>query len=237
MKIDRIKFKSLLTLILTFSLININFSQSKKVIEFIEQYKQVAHWNINGKNVPILKWAQNDSIDYYISGTLKYLNDKNWSKFIKKVEKLSGLIINQTNDYNQAQIKIYFCSLPDYFKKENIKHGEFANPNFSNWNSRKYSNEYQLTATSFCIDPSKVNTRKYGKYQLQKSFLKALGILGTVEDDYSILNKIYTKKNHKFSKKDMRYIKMHYSELIKKGQNEIKITDYDYIEKLLKEKF
>ena len=216
-------------------------AQSNKDKNFLDDYLSVSIWKVNHITVPLIRWQDKDTLHYNISGELRYLNHKSWNKFISSVEQATGLKIVETSNGSDAEIHIYFGSILSYFEHFNLDKRLIPDPRFNSWNNRQYDKDYALTRSSFCIDPTLIDNPNYGIYVLMSSFLKSLGILGRLIDEYSLFNPGYSGSNHKLTKYDKRFLKLHYHEDLRPGmlEDEIKSIAFDSInlESIRKEKF
>lgn len=199
-----------------------SYSQSRKINDLKEKYIENTIQIINGKKYPLHKWENTEAISYHITGKFDYVSKKEWSKFIKKIEDLTGLKIDRTENFSEANIHIYFGEFKSYFNTFKINSPLHLVKNFDSWSSRKYSRTNQQIATaSYCIVPSKTKSKKRGNYNVKKLFLKSLGMLGKSKSEYSILYKHQTDSNSRLSKSDKRTLKLHYNPAIKSGMNAI----------------
>lgn len=217
------------------------YSQSRKIDKLKTEYIQGAFLEINNKKLPVNKWEDKDTLKYHIAGEFQYMSTKNWEKYLSKIENLINIKIVETIKIDESDIKIFFGELDQYFIKNNIEApGRFDLKEFDNWNNRSYNNKKQLTKTSFCIVPSRTKDSERGNFNLKKQFLKSLGLLGELQDEYSVLHKHQTNNNIHLSKKDKKILKIHYDESIKAGMNleEVNLAlDIIDLPKILKERY
>lgn len=218
----------------------IAFAQNKKTQRFIEDYLQVAFWEVQGVNRPLIKWAQEkQQITYKIIGEHDYLNDKSWEEFITELGKLTGkdIIATQEADYD---ILIFLGDLNEYARLTGSMIPPGASIRFNNWSNRTWNTQYQLQKASYCLVPSKINTTYEGVYHLKHGFLKSLGILGEIDDQYSIFYKYPTSSSKDLSRLDKRLIKLHYHDQVVVGSDhstiEKRLYDLPNIEDLAREK-
>ncbi|MBL4643040.1 MAG: DUF2927 domain-containing protein [Flavobacteriaceae bacterium] len=202
-----------------------SFSQSRKVNELKKEYIESALHNISGEILPVLKWENKETLKYYISGKFEFISKKEWTKFLKKIEFVTGFRIIPTEKFSDADIHLYFGELTDYFKTFNIRAPQQLVSKFDNWSSRKYNRNRQLTLATYCIVPSKTKTRNRGSYNLKKLFLKSLGMLGESKDKYSLFYKYQTDGNRRLSKTDKRILKIHYDDILKSGMKLTEVKD------------
>lgn len=216
-------------------------AQSKKVQKLKKDYIESAILELNNQKLTLFKWENKDTLRYHVSGEFQFMSKKNWEKYLSTIENLINIKIVETKNSDAADIGIYFGELNDYFTKFNIKStGNAFIKDFDNWSSRNYNQKKQLTKTTFCIVPSKTKESKRGYFNIQRLFLKSLGFLGKLENDYSVFNKFRTINNTHLSKNDKKIIKIHYDNSIKAGMDidELKLALYSVdIETILKEKY
>ncbi|RKS53519.1 Protein of unknown function (DUF2927) [Gillisia mitskevichiae] len=226
-------------LIFTFSMTI--YSQSRKEEQLKTDYIESAFLEYDTNNLPIIKWENKDTLKVHIAGEFEYMSKKRWEKYLNKIEDLVNIKIVETKNIAESDIKIFFGELDAYFANYKVTAPKNVNlTKFDNWNSRNYNSEKQLTNTSYCIVPSKTRDSKRGSFNIKKTFLKSLGILGELENDFSILNRYQTDNNTQLSKNDKRIINIHYNNSIKAGMNmdEIKIALNSIdIPAILEEKF
>lgn len=234
-------FSRSLLIILFISLLSFNAnSQSRKAQDLKKDYLQSSFLVINNYPSPLIKWELTTPIQYFFKGDLKYMSRKNWDRFITDLESLTGLEIIETNELQKAQISIHFSDLEDFAALEKIELPGVDLSHFDHWNSRKYNKQFQLERSAFCLVPNRITNNQRGTYNLQRLFLKSLGLLGDLDNEYSIFNTRQTDNNRTLSKNDKRLIKIHYLPGIKPGMNRIDVDTFldkelD-LEELLKEK-
>lgn len=203
------------------------YAQSKKVSQMQDEFIQSA-FLINSESMFVVKWENKDTLRYHIEGDLQFISQKNWNKYINEVSGLVDKRIVETEDFDEADIHIYFGELVNYFAKYNITYGHevMANNNFDNWSSRHYNINQQLLSTNFCIVPSKTRRDIRGDYNMKRLFLKSLGILGTFDSRTSLFNANSSEPLIILTKEDKRLIKLFYSDAIKAGMNlsEVKLA-------------
>lgn len=211
--------KHLIFILILFSSITLAFSQDKKTVKFIDEYLSSAFWVIQGVDQPIIKWNNNiKTLKYKIIGDFDYLNDKTWNNYLLEIKELTGIELSQT-DQDDFEILIFFGGLNSYAKLTGNQIPSSAVYKFNNWSNRNWDRSYSLTKASFCIVPSKIKDDNEGTYRLKKGLLNSLGLLGELEDAYSIFYKYPASTNTKISKKDKRFIKLHYNQSIESGSN------------------
>ena len=232
---------TIISLLLVFTSGMSIYSQSRKIENLKIDYIQSALLEFNNKKLPVNKWENKDTLKYHITGEFKFMSKKNWEKYLVNIENLIGIKIIETENFDDSDIKIFFGELDQYFIKNNIKApGKINLEEFDNWNNRSYNNKKQLTKTSFCIVPSRTKDSKRGNFNLKKQFLKSLGLLGGLENEFSVFNKYQTKYNFHLSKNDKKIIKIHYDQSIKAGMDlediELALNKVD-MQKILKERY
>jgi len=201
-------------------------SQSKKIDKLKINYIESSQLKVDNRKLPIVKWENKDTLKYSVNGKLKFMSKKNWGKFINEIENLININIIETNNIQDSDIKIYFGELNDYFKIHRIKVPiNLISSNFDNWSNRNYNKNKQLTSASYCIVTSKTKNSKRGVYNLKKQFLKSLGLLGNLDNEYSIFYKSQTEGNSQLKRNDKRLIKIHYNDSIKAGMNSNEIKE------------
>ncbi|QED36663.1 hypothetical protein FK178_02565 [Antarcticibacterium arcticum] len=215
-------------------------SQSRKALDLKNDYLQSSFLVVNNTPSPLIKWELQNTIHYFVQGDLQYMSRKNWVRFITDLESLTGLEIIETTELQKAQIAIHFSDLEQFAALENIKLPGVDISHFDHWNSRKYNKQYQLERSAYCIVPNLITNNQRGTYNLQRLFLKSLGLLGEVDNEYSIFYPRQTDNNRSLSKNDKRLIKIHYLPGIKPGMNKMEVesfldTKLD-LEELLKQK-
>lgn len=218
--------KRLIYIILFLLYATLAFSQDKKTVKFIDEYLSSALWEIKGVNQPVIKWNNNiKTLKYKIIGDIDYMNDKAWDKFLLEIEELTGIELSRTYQ-DDFKILIFFGELNKYAELTGNKIPLNLVDQFNNWSNRKWDSNYSLTKASFCIVPAKIKDKKEGRYRLKKGFLKSLGLLGELEYKYSIFYKYPTSRNTRISRKDKRFIKLHFNQSIEPGSSkeEVKQT-------------
>lgn len=196
------------------------FSQSKKIEKLKINYIESSLLKVDNRKLPVIKWENKDTLKYSVNGEFKFMSKKSWGKFINDIENLINIRIIETNNIQNSDIKIYFGELYDYFQLQSIKIPKnLISSNFDNWSNRRYNSKKQLTSTSYCIVTSKTKNSKTGRFNLKKQFLKSLGLLGNLDNEYSIFYKRQTEGNNQLSRNDKRLIKIHYENSIKAGMN------------------
>ena len=232
--------KQIISYILIFFIASLTYGQDKKVVKFVDEYTNIAFWEIQGRYQPLIKWpSDGESLKYKIVGEFQYMNEKAWSKFIAEIHTLTGLSLTETNQ-NDFDILIYFGELKNYADLTGTQIPPNVITEFNNWSSRNWDKSYALTKSSFCLVPSLIRDTNEGIYRLKKGVIKSLGLLGEIEDEYSIFHKYPAPTNTRISRKDKRFIKLHYSNSIKSGLNKEVIKEIvlkiPNIEELSKEK-
>lgn len=232
--------KRLIFVLVLFSAINIAFSQDKKTMKFVDDYLIASFWEKQGMEQPLIKWNNKvKSIQYKIVGEFDYLSEKSWDKYLSEIEGLTGIKISRTyqDDFN---ILIFFGSLHEYAELTGNRIPLNAVSKFNNWSNRNWDSKYSLTKASFCIVPDKIKDDNEGVYRLKKGILNSLGLLGELTDEYSIFYKYPASTNTRISRKDKRFVKLHYNNSIESGLNKrvVKeiLLDIPNIEELSKEK-
>ena len=75
---------------------------------------------------------------------------------------------------------------------------------------------------------------------MKKGILKSLGILGEVDNEYSIFYKYSTSSNINLSREDKRIVKLHYNQAVESGMDKLAtketIMEIENIVQLSKEK-
>ena len=215
-------------------------SQDRKTVKFINNYLNSAFWTVQGNNQPLLKWKDKiDTIEYKLVGELSYLSEKSWKKYLLEIESLTRKVLTETktNDY---KILIFFGELKDYASLTGNQIPLNASREFNNWSSRNWDGNYNLTKASYCIVPSKIKDSNHGTYHLKKGILKSLGILGEVDNEYSIFYKYSTSSNINLSREDKRIVKLHYNQAVESGMDKLAtketIMEIENIVQLSKEK-
>jgi len=211
--------------IIFFSILNFSFSQTKKELKFIEAYKNSAFQIVNNEPSPLMKWNNDQTINYLIEGEFKYFSKKNWDKFLAELESITPLRFNNVNNKDSAQVVIHFKPLFEFFDEIEYKYKDYVNPKFISWSTKNYSKEYILKSASFCIDSERVKSIKHGNFLIKRLWLKSIGLLGEAKDENSLLYKKWTPSNHRFTLNDKRIVKMHYLEKIKSGMKKENILD------------
>ena len=213
-----------LILLISISLLSFSTlkSQSKQAMHFMDEYKCVAHQNINGKLLDLEKWEETDTLYYKIEGELMHLTHKSLKKYLLTLEDLTGIAFCETRDKGKVDIVMYFGDLQDYFRHINSSVPRNLSSSFDNWNNRKYNDKKQLTSASFCVDPKKTKTPDRCRYNVKKGLLKSIGFWGQSSNPNSIFYKYNTKENLRLDKNDMKIIKLHYNGYIKAGMSPIK---------------
>ena len=201
-------------------------AQSKKAEKFLDEFIKVSHWEVNNSKLPTMKWVDMDTLTYYQKGSQNFLNDKSWNKFLTNIEALIGMKITRTDDFKSAHIVIYYAETLEYFEELGIdhKHIMFLDK-WNGWSNRSYSPSGKLTRTSFNIENHKVSNSNYGKYLIKYKFINALGLLGSSDDQYSIINKRYSGKNYGMTKKDKQFIKLFYSEQLPTNLSPVELRE------------
>ncbi|WP_258100360.1 hypothetical protein [Marinoscillum pacificum] len=191
--------------------------QDKNAIKYVDNYINAAFWKVQENYQPLIKWPiDKEVIKYKIVGKREYLKEKSWNKFIIELSQLIEIRIMETNQ-NDYDILIFFGDLMEYGKLANTLIPVNADIKFNNWSSRKWNKDYSLTSASFCIVPSKINNMQEGIFRLKSGLLKSLGLLGEIENEYSIFYKFPNSYNGSLTREDKRIIKMHYNEFILPG--------------------
>jgi hypothetical protein len=208
-----------LSVLLVFLTFKVSQAQSKKELELSNEYLKVANWKINNHNYPLLKWENKDTLRYEIIGKFQYMSKKNWVGFITDLELLTGIKIVETTNKSDAQIKIFFGELNDYFIETKNALPLNLDLKFNNWSNRNYNRQYQITNASYCIVPSKIQKEDHGNYYLKNLFLKSLGLLGVSDDDFSLFYKYPTDNNLNFKKGEKQIVKLHYNPNLKAGMD------------------
>ncbi len=226
--------------IILFFTIYLTYAQDKKVVKFVNDYANTAFWEVQGRYQPLIKWTSDiESLKYKIVGDFQYMNEKAWSRFVSEIYELTGISLTETKQ-DDFDILIYFGELKKYADLTGTLIPPKAITEFNNWSSRNWNKDYALTKASFCIVPSLIRDSNEGIYRLKKGIIKSLGLLGEIEDEYSIFYKYPASTNIKISRKDKRYIKLHYNKSISPGLNKEVIKEivlkFPDIEELSKEK-
>jgi len=233
------KFR-IITLLFLFS-VSSGYAQDKKVLRFADDYLDVAFWQrIQGNYEPLVKWPKNtQSLKYKIVGEFEYINTKAWDIFISDIKMLTDISLVETDqeDYN---ILIYFGPIDQYLKFIGTPLPLNSTNPYNNWGNRRWDEDHQLISASFGLDPSKMRDAKEGLHRLNKGMIRALGLLGELDDEYSIFHKYPTKSNTRISRSDKRLIKLHYHDSVECGteSKELRqtILGIPNIEELAKEK-
>ena len=194
-------------------------NQSKKATKLAEDFISAALSENEIIKYPVRKW-QKDTISYYIYGEQTVLRRKNWDQFLYDVSVSSGLYFQQVDQYESADILMYFGTVSSYLTF--IDHVSINSnlTNYSNWSSRKWKKTNELSKSSFCVDTAKLNNSNEAIYYLKKYFIKSLGILGDVPGEYSLFNAKFNGKNYNFLTADKRLLKLLYDKRISSGMNE-----------------
>ncbi len=212
--------KYFLTLISIVLLSTTVVGQNRKEKKTIDAYLQVSNQKMGYRSMPLMKWNQ-DSIGYYIYGKMKGMNEKNWRRFLNKIERLSGLHFYSVEKNKDAQILIYFGKVREYFKYEGIKNKFKLDSKVVVWSDRDYDYSFGLRRTSFCIDKDKIHNYNQIKYMIKHEFLKSLGLLGKLPGSTCVSSEEYSRKNKNISLRsvDKACIAIHYSDNIKSGMS------------------
>ena len=210
--------------IIIFTLGTTVYSQSRKIENLKKDYIECALQNFDDKTLPIIKWENKDTLKYHINGTFRFMSKRNWERFLNEIEILSNIKIVESKNIHESDINIFFGELYDYFDLYNINVSRnLISSNFDNWHNRNYNSNKQLTNTSYCIS-SKTKDSRRGVYNLQKLFLKSMGLIGELENDTSLFNKQNTDANTHLQKDDKRIIRIHYDNSIKAGMTTPEVT-------------
>lgn len=190
--------------------------QNKKTNEFIAAYLDVAFRNNQLATRPLVKWVARDTLKYRIFGRLSFMSKKEWHSFVGEVSELTGIAIIETaaSDYD---IIVYFGNLKDYAKLSGANIPITGLQNYSSWNNRLRTSEHHLKFASGCSDPAKIKDGNYGAYITKRNFLRSMGLLGAIKNDYSIFTDNNSKVNRSLFKIDKRLIKLHYQEAVMPG--------------------
>lgn len=209
--------------LLIFSLLFFSFlaakSQSKVVSRFMEQYRCVAHQNINGKLMPVEKWEDKETLRYMVVGKMVHTTDKSLKKYLEQIGQLTGITFSETHDKKEADIILFFGELSAYFRFVNSNAPVNITSNFDNWCNRRYTQNYQLINGTLCVDTEKGKTPERCRYNVRRGILKMMGFWGESSDRSSIFYKYNTRENLRPSKNDMKIIKLHYNSDIKAGMS------------------
>ncbi|NMM47682.1 hypothetical protein [Marinigracilibium pacificum] len=215
-------------------------AQDKRTVKFIDEYLNCASDNINGKYGPVTKWDANiKSLKYKIVGDQNFVNKKRWDNFISEISQITGISLNRT-EQNDYQILIYIGQFEDYQKIEKAKFSIDIRHNFGQWHWYTYNKNHSLKTYSHCIVPSKNHTPDKREFILKKALLNGLGLVGEIKDEYSIFYPFFLSSNKNLSRKDKRFIKLHYTKIITPGDNVSSLRktllELPEIEELSKEK-
>jgi hypothetical protein len=218
--------KHFFLILLFFLSSTLGFSQDRRTVKFVDEYLNVGFREIHGVKQPIAKWSSDiKTLKYKIVGEFQYMNEKNWDKYLLGIEELTGIKLIRTYQ-DDFKILIFFGEIDDYLEFSNNDIPFNIANKFSTWNNRKYHSDYSLKSTSFCIVPAKIKDGNKGIFWLKRGILHGFGLLGEIEYESSIFYKYLTATNTRLSRKDKRYIKLHYNQAIKPGTNygEVKQT-------------
>ena len=180
---------------------------------------KVAQKARGGVKRPLVKWVEKDTLKYRVFGKLSFVSQKEWNKFMNEVAMLTGISILESKD-NDSDIVVYFGRLNKYSKLVNANIPAQAYVNFNYWSNRRINRANEITAASICIDPLKTPVLNEGVFRLKREFLKILGIVGEIDDQYSIFSKDGFTGYKNVSRKDKRFIKLHYQDAIQPGLSE-----------------
>lgn len=192
------------------------FCQSKKSDKFIGEYADVALWTVGKKRQPLMKWGESDTIRYRIYGNLRYMNQQEWDIYVAEIAELIGKTIIPTNQ-RDFDIIMFFGTLRDYADFTGVNVGSKGGTIYGAWGDRRWNEQYELTYASACIDPSRLKSNISGVFLVKQQFLRTLGLLGGIENQYSIFNTRGFDNNKSLSKKDRQYIRLHYTNDVKAG--------------------
>ncbi len=229
--------------ILAFSLVlltSVVFAQDKKTIKFVDNYLNAAFWNVQGTDQPLVKWGDNvDTLMFKVVGQLDFVTEKSWDAFLSEIQSLSGKILIETK-IGEYHILIFLGELYEYAKITGAQVPSNSLNRFNNWSSRNWDTNYNLTKTSFCIVPNKMKDKNEAVYRLNKGFLKSMGMLGELDDEFSIFYQYPATSNADLSRDDKRLLKLHYHSAIKSGEDKASLKKALFalpnIDELAKEK-
>ena len=198
--------------------IGISQAQNKKTDKFINNYMDVALLNVNRGKKMLLKWEGKDTLKYRIYGKFQYLGKNEWINYLTEI----GQLINKTiisTDSKDFDIILFFGTLRDYsiFTRSYVPNSVVSK--YGYWNDYNWNKQYQLIYASGCIDPSMISSKNEGGFLVKKQFLRTLGIIGVIDDRFSLLHEKGYSSNKKLSRLDKRLIKLHYHDSIKTGLN------------------
>lgn len=214
-------------------------AQSRKAKNLKKDYLESSFRMLNEMPSPLIKWEETDTVQYIFRDGLQYMSRKNWDRFTKDLESLTGLKIMEAAQPDKAQIKIHHKEIREFASIEKVTLPATDLSGFDHWSSRSYTRQYQLKKVAMCLVPARIKDDQRGSFLLQQQFLKSLGLLGKTENEYSIFYKHQTNGNRNLSKNDKRIIRIHYLPEVKAGKSWDEVSrhldkEVD-LEKLLKE--
>ena len=212
--------KYFLTLISIVLLSTTVVGQNRKEKKTIDTYLQVSNQKMGCRSMPLMKWNQ-DSIGYYIYGKMKGMKEKNWKRFLNKIERVSELHFYPVENSKDAQILLYFGKVREYIKSEEISNKFKIDSKAIVWSNRDYDYSFGLQRASFCIDKDEIHNFNQIKYMIKHEFLRALGLLGKLSGSTCVMSEEYSRKNKNnlLRSVDKACLAIHYSDNIKSGMS------------------
>ena len=196
-----------------------SFSQSKKEIKLIDQYLIIAHQDLGGNSLDLIKWDGIDTLNIKIDGELKYIKKKRLWKYLDQLTRLTKLNFKETAEMEDAQIVLYFGRLDDYFQKFKLtSYGHLTNE-MDNWYNRRHDGFGKLKKATFCIDVEKTISAKRGEWNIKRNLLRSIGLAGNSADEGSLFYKFDSRYNFYLSKEDKKIINLHYNEKLEAGMS------------------
>ena len=149
--------------------------------------------------------------------------------------------IIKTNSVSESDISMYFGSLDSYAQAYAVDMPRSVDvSHFDYYESREYNRQKQLKSASFCLVPSQIKTSQRGRFLLMHLFVRALGMLGSLDSTYSLFYKHQTAGNLHLKRPDKRLIRMHYTSDLKAGMPADAVRNVLHkmdLESILKEKY